>query len=121
VDLPHFVSLLCVDYVEKKRKVIARLAGRACVCVGAAGWLSSQLRVAGCGQLTAGGKMFSLALQIQSAMILAAVPHWPRMGIHDGDNKIVWTSGCCDGDLVVIDFRDEMGDGNQVRIRFIST
>ena len=25
----------------------------------------------------------------------------------------MWRNGCCDGDLVVIDFRDEMGDGNQ--------
>ena len=35
------------------------------------------------------------------ACFLAAAlgaPHWPRMGIHDGDNKIVWTAGCCDGD-----------------------
>ena len=43
----------------------------------------------------------------------AESPTFPNMGIHDGDNKIVWESGCCDGDLVIIDFRDEMGDGNQ--------
>ena len=34
------------------------------------------------------------------------------MGIHDGDNKVVWTVGCCDGDLITVDFRDEVGDGN---------
>ena len=46
-------------------------------------------------------------------LLLAQTPHWPRAGIHSGANKIVWTPGCCDGDLVVIDFRDEQGDGNE--------
>lgn len=38
---------------------------------------------------------------------------WPRAGIHSGNNRITWPTGCCEGDLVVIDFRDEQGDGNQ--------
>jgi len=38
---------------------------------------------------------------------------YPRVGIHAGDNRISWSSGCCDGDQIVIDFRDENGDGNQ--------
>ena len=33
------------------------------------------------------------------AALAAGAPHWPRIGIHDGDNKIVWSSGCCDGDV----------------------
>ena len=56
------------------------------------------------------------ALQLIAALLHvgAQKPDWPSSdGIHDGDNKIVWTSGCCDGDLIVIDFRDEQGDGNQ--------
>ena len=52
-------------------------------------------------------------MQALLATLILAAPHWPRMGIHDGDNKLVWTSGCCEGDLVIIDFRDEQGDGNQ--------
>ena len=48
-----------------------------------------------------------------AVLAAAADMHYPRMGIHDGDNKVVWTSDCCDGDLVVIDFRDSHGDGNQ--------
>ena len=24
------------------------------------------------------------------AALAAGAPHWPRIGIHDGDNKIVW-------------------------------
>jgi len=47
------------------------------------------------------------------AAFTLAVPHWPRLGIHTGDNKLVWEPGCCDGDLVVLDFRDEQADGNQ--------
>ena len=43
----------------------------------------------------------------------AGAPHWPRIGIHDASNRISWPKGCCGGDLVIIDFRDEMGDGNQ--------
>ena len=39
-------------------------------------------------------------------------PHWPRTGIYTGENAITWGTGCCDGDLVILDFRDEMGDGN---------
>jgi hypothetical protein len=31
---------------------------------------------------------------------------WPRRGVHDGENRITWTSGCCDGDLVILDFYD---------------
>ena len=30
-----------------------------------------------------------------------------------GDNRITWISGCCDGDLVVVDFHDSHGDGNE--------
>ena len=37
---------------------------------------------------------------------------WPRRGIHDGENRISWTPGCCEGDLVIIDFHDTQGDGN---------
>ena len=29
-----------------------------------------------------------------------------------GSNRISWPNGCCEGDLVVIDFRDEQADGN---------
>ena len=29
-----------------------------------------------------------------------------------GDNRITWPNGCCEGDLIIIDFRDEQGDGN---------
>ena len=29
-----------------------------------------------------------------------------------GENRISWPVGCCEGDLVVIDFRDEQADGN---------
>jgi hypothetical protein len=52
-------------------------------------------------------------LLAQPCLVLASAPHWPRVGIHDGNNRIVWSKGCCDGDLVIIDFRDEQGDGNQ--------
>ena len=45
-----------------------------------------------------------------ASLVLSDV--WPNMGIHDGDNKVVWTVGCCDGDLITVDFRDEVGDGN---------
>ena len=38
---------------------------------------------------------------------------WPNIGIHDGDNKIAWAADCCDGDTIVLDFRDEQADGNQ--------
>ena len=44
---------------------------------------------------------------------LALAIAYPRVGVHTGDNRVVWQSGCCDGDLIVIDFRDENGDGNQ--------
>ena len=44
--------------------------------------------------------------------VVLAQPEWPRIGIHDGSNKIEWTTGCCDGDLIVVDFRDEQADGN---------
>lgn len=54
-----------------------------------------------------------LALLSLARLAEAESPHWPRMGIHDGNNKIVWSKGCCNGDLVIIDFRDEQGDGNQ--------
>ena len=37
----------------------------------------------------------------------------PRVGIHSGDNRITWPTGCCDGDQIIVDFRDEQGDGNQ--------
>ena len=56
--------------------------------------------------------VFSLT-SIATVAAFGDAPHWPRIGIHDGDNRIVWTPGCCDGDLVVIDFRDEQADGNQ--------
>lgn len=39
--------------------------------------------------------------------------HWPRMGHNEGANRIAWTPGCCEGDLVIVEFRDENGDGNQ--------
>ena len=29
-----------------------------------------------------------------------------------GENRLSWPVGCCEGDLVVIDFRDEQADGN---------
>ena len=49
-------------------------------------------------------------LSVFASLVLSDV--WPNMGIHDGDNKVVWTVGCCDGDLITVDFRDEVGDGN---------
>ena len=49
-------------------------------------------------------------LSVFASLVLSGV--WPNMGIHDGDNKVVWTVGCCDGDLITVDFRDEVGDGN---------
>jgi hypothetical protein len=33
-------------------------------------------------------------------------------GIRSGSNRISWPNGCCEGDLIVIDFRDEQADGN---------
>ncbi len=50
--------------------------------------------------------------------MLLLLPHlslavFPRVGVHTGDNRVTWQSGCCDGDQIVIDFRDENGDGNQ--------
>ena len=47
----------------------------------------------------AGAVVATLALAFAPPGALASSPHWPRMGIHDGDNKIVWPTGCCDGDL----------------------
>ena len=29
-----------------------------------------------------------------------------------GNNRVAWPNGCCEGDLVIIDFRDEQADGN---------
>lgn len=29
-----------------------------------------------------------------------------------GLNSVTWPNGCCEGDLIVIDFRDEQADGN---------
>ena len=46
-------------------------------------------------------------LSVFASLVLSDV--WPNMGIHDGDNKVVWTVGCCDGDLITVDFRDEVG------------
>lgn len=37
---------------------------------------------------------------------------YPNHAIHNNDNRIAWPNGCCDGDLIVIDFRDEQADGN---------
>ena len=37
---------------------------------------------------------------------------YPNHAIHNNENRIAWTNGCCDGDLIVIDFRDEQADGN---------
>ena len=38
------------------------------------------------------GKMISAMKQALPllATLAAGAPHWPRIGIHDGDNKIVW-------------------------------
>jgi hypothetical protein len=47
------------------------------------------------------------------ALLLPYSYSWPRIGVNDGDNKVVWVPGCCEGDQVTITFRDEMGDGNQ--------
>ena len=44
---------------------------------------------------------------------VAAQSPYPNVGIHTGSNRISWTTGCCDGDMVVIDFRDENADGNE--------
>ena len=32
-----------------------------------------------------------------------------------GENRLTWPSGCCEGDLIIIDFRDEQADGNNGR------
>ena len=32
--------------------------------------------------------------------------------IRSGPNRVSWPNGCCEGDLIVIDFRDEQADGN---------
>jgi hypothetical protein len=32
--------------------------------------------------------------------------------IRSGNNRVSWPNGCCEGDLIVIDFRDEQADGN---------
>jgi len=32
--------------------------------------------------------------------------------IRSGHNRVSWSNGCCEGDLVIIDFRDEQSDGN---------
>ena len=29
-----------------------------------------------------------------------------------GANRVSWPNGCCEGDLVIIDFRDEQADGS---------
>ena len=31
---------------------------------------------------------------------------------HSGPNRVSWPNGCCEGDHVIIDFRDEQADGN---------
>ena len=33
--------------------------------------------------------------------------------LSSGENRITWPTGCCEGDLVVIDFYDQQGDGNE--------
>ena len=38
---------------------------------------------------------------------------WPQKPLPPpGDNRITWPSGCCEGDLVIVKFRDEAADGN---------
>ena len=53
------------------------------------------------------------------ALLAAAAAYnnvpYPNTGIHNGANSVTWSVDCCDGDLVVLDFRDEQGDGNQGR------
>merc|ERR1712166_533226 len=46
------------------------------------------------------------------AKLAFAPTAYPHLGIHTGENRISWPVGCCEGDLVVIDFRDEQADGN---------
>jgi hypothetical protein len=55
----------------------------------------------------------AMAAAAYAMFTLGGAPHWPRIGVHDTNNKVVWQSGCCDGDLVVVDFRDEQADGNR--------
>lgn len=60
--------------------------------------------------------MLSLPPEMVHALALIGLAlgsTWPRAGIHAGNNRITWPTGCCEGDLVVVDFRDEQGDGNQ--------
>ena len=33
--------------------------------------------------------------------------------LSSGENRITWPTGCCEGDLVVSDFYDQQGDGNE--------
>ena len=54
---------------------------------------SSTLFFRFCGDLR-----FAAMLSVFASLVLSDV--WPNMGIHDGDNKVVWTVGCCDGDLI---------------------
>merc|ERR1719389_764733 len=46
------------------------------------------------------------------ARVAFAPTAYPHLGIHTGENRLSWPNGCCEGDLIVIDFRDEQADGN---------
>ena len=59
--------------------------------------------------------LLRLAVALQCAGVMQRVSSassFPQIGIHSGHNRIAWPSGCCNGDLVIIIFRDEQGDGN---------
>ena len=65
-----------------------------------------------------GGSRRLPSCRVVAALALACAPavlgasSFPQRGIHDGNNRITWPNGCCEGDLIIIDFRDEQGDGN---------
>lgn len=51
---------------------------------------------------------------ILAYLSLCAHPAWARDAypFRSGTNRVSWPNGCCEGDLIVIDFRDEQADGN---------
>ena len=52
---------------------------------------------------------------VHTGLLTASFPLIPGSDCHlygAGHNRITWPTGCCDGDLVIITFRDEQSDGN---------
>ena len=56
---------------------------------------------------------FPPQLPLQANAAAAALPYLgPEALFVTGENRLSWPVGCCEGDLIVIDFRDEQADGN---------